>query len=347
MGATKVTLADVAEKSGFSLATVSMVLGGRADMGFSPQTVEKVRSAAAHLGYASPRRSSGFGAGQLLIIAPNICNPYYSTIVQAIQQGADAAGLGTIIQTTYRDRAGEEAILNEASRSALAGVVFTMQPQCARMVERVNLLRPVVVIGDRASSLNVDTVEMNNFEAGLMLGRHMIDLGHRRAAYISTPLNAANSARVRRLAGVRAAFAEAGGEVVVKTMDVCPREELGNISIEHNVGLTLGRECMNEDGLTALMAVNDMVAYGVLAAVAEAGKKVPDDYSVCGFDNTFPSQFPAVGLTTVEHYLVEKGRKAFEIIHDRILGATQAPCVTRVEYSHHLVVRSSTGPARK
>lgn len=346
MGAPRVTLADVAEKAGLSISTISMVLGGRSDMGFAPQTVEKVKEAAASLGYKSPRHENSFGAGQLLIITPNISNPYYATIVQAIQQGAADAGIGTLIKTTYRHKGAEEAILKNISHSSIAGIVFTMQPQCVKQVERASFLRPLVVIGDRAAALNVDTVELDNYDAGLMLGRHMTELGHRNAAYISTPLNAANSARVRRLEGIRAAFAEVGGSVLVKTMDVTPKEELNNISIEHNTGFALGKECLREKGITALMAVNDMVAYGVLAALAEAGKKVPDDYSVSGFDNTFPSPFLPVGLTTVEHYLVEKGRKAFEIVHEKMLGSIREPCVTRVEYSCHLVKRASTGVAR-
>lgn len=342
----KVTLADVAAQTGFSLATVSMILAGRTDMGFASQTVELVRSTAANMGYVSTRRDTSFGAGQILVISPNISNPYYSTIIQAIQQGASEIGLGTIVRTTYRDMEEEEAILKEIGRSSLAGAIFTMQPQCGKLVERINLLKPIVTIGDRTSNLNVDTVELNNFEAGLLLGRHMTGLGHRNAAYISTPLNEANSARIRRLEGVQAAFLEAGGTVAIKTMDVSPREELDNISIEHNVGLELGRACMKEGCFTALMAVNDMVAYGVLSALAEAGKKVPDDYSVCGFDNIFPSQFLPVGLTTVEHHLVEKGRKAVEILHNKILGTNHTPCVTRIEYGHRLILRDSTGPVK-
>lgn len=346
-GRGKVTLADVAAKSGYSLATVSMILGGRTDMAFAAQTVAQVREAAASLGYAAPRHGGArFGAGQVLVVCPNVGNPYYATMIQAIQQGAAAAGLSTLIETTYRDREAEERLLADAARSALSGIIFTMLPQCVELAERVSRLKPLVVIGDRTISLNVDTVELNNYEAGLMLGRHMTGLGHRRAAYLSTPLNAANSARVRRLEGVEAAFAEAGGTVLVKTVDVTPEAELGNISIEHAVGRELARQCLEVPGLTALMAVNDMVAYGVLDAVAEAGKRVPEDYSVCGFDNIFPSGFLGVGLTTVEHYLIEKSRNAFEILRGRMAGAGLASSVTRVEYSHHLVLRSSTGPAR-
>ena len=65
-----------------------------------------------------------------------------------------------------------------------------------------------------------------------------------------------------------------------------------------------------------------MVAYGVLDAVRAAGFRVPEDYSVCGFDKIFPSHFLPVGLTTVEHYIVDKGRNAFEMLHAKLSGET-------------------------
>ena len=111
--------------------------------------------------------------------------------------------------------------------SDLAGVVFTMMPQSTELVERVNRLVPVVVIGDRNTSLNVDTVEMNNYSAGAIIAHYMIGLGHKHIAYISTTLNEANSARVRRLEGVRDTYRDEcpEGSVIVRSREVTPKEE--------------------------------------------------------------------------------------------------------------------------
>ena len=327
-----------------------MILSGRTDVSFSADTVRKVRETAEALGYAptAKKRPSLFDRKTVLIVCPNVLNPYYSTIVQAIQQAAaDKAG-DTLVYTTYRDAENEIRILNAVAGSDLAGVVFTMMPQSTELVERVNRLVPVVVIGDRNTSLNVDTVEMNNYSAGAIIAHYMIGLGHKHIAYISTTLNEANSARVRRLEGVRDTYRDEcpEGSVIVRSREVTPKEERDNISIEHAVGFELTRKCLSERRITAFVAVNDMVAYGVLDAIRAEGRRVPEDYSVCGFDNIFPSQFLPVGLTTVEHYIADKGRNAFEILHSKMSGESSDRNITRVEFKHHLIVRDSTAAPR-
>ena len=327
-----------------------MILSGRTDVSFSSDTVRKVRETAEALGYAptAKKRPSLFDRKTVLIVCPNVLNPYYSTIVQAIQQAAADKDCDTLAYTTYRDAENEIRILNAVAGSDLAGVVFTMMPQSTELVERVNRLVPVVVIGDRNTSLNVDTVEMNNYSAGAIIAHYMIGLGHKHIAYISTTLNEANSARVRRLEGVRDTYRDEcpEGSVIVRSREVTPKEERDNISIEHAVGFELTRKCLGERRITAFVAVNDMVAYGVLDAIRAEGRRVPEDYSVCGFDNIFPSQFLPVGLTTVEHYIADKGRNAFEILHSKMSGESSDRNITRVEFKHHLIVRDSTAAPR-
>ncbi len=327
-----------------------MILSGRTDVSFSADTVRKVRETAEALGYAptAKKRPSLFDRKTVLIVCPNVLNPYYSTIVQAIQQAAADKDCDTLAYTTYRDAENEIRILNAVAGSDLAGVVFTMMPQSTELVERVNRLVPVVVIGDRNTSLNVDTVEMNNYSAGAIIAHYMIGLGHKHIAYISTTLNEANSARVRRLEGVRDTYRDEcpEGSVIVRSREVTPKEERDNISIEHAVGFELTRKCLGERRITAFVAVNDMVAFGVLDAIRAEGRRVPEDYSVCGFDNIFPSQFLPVGLTTVEHYIADKGRNAFEILHSKMSGESSDRNITRVEFKHHLIVRDSTAAPR-
>ena len=89
-----------------------------------------------------------------------------------------------------------------------------------------------------------------------------------------------------------------------------------------------------------------MVACGVLDAILESGARVPEDYSLCGFDNIFPARLARVSLTTVEHHIAEKGRHALDILHQRISNGPGCS-VTRVEILPELIVRNSTGPARK
>ena len=334
-----------------------MILSGREGVSFSLETVNRVRDAAATLGYRSPgdkRRSAlapalAFDRRAILIICPNILNLYYATMVQAIEQAARAKGYATTVVTTYRDEANERLCLDAAAHSGVAGIIFTMMPQVVSEVERLDKNIPVVVIGDRDAALGVDTVELDNYNAGTQVARHMISLGHRHVAYISTPLNAANSARVRRLDGVRDTWRRQcpQGSVLVRSCDISPEMELNTITVEHDAGFSLTQACLaGEPQLTAFIAVNDMVAYGVLDAIRSAGLRVPEDYSVCGFDNIFPSAFPGISLTTVEHYIVDKGHNALEILHDKIKGSASDHNILRVEFRHHLIERNSTAPPR-
>lgn len=348
---TKVTLADISAAAGVSRATASMILSGRNDVSFADDTVRNVREAAETLNYVPSIRkkpSSLLGSRTLLIICPNIINLYYSSIVQAIQQAAAQKQFTSVIATTYRDLESETAILNMAAGSDIAGIIFTMMPQATQLVEHINTTLPVVVIGDRNASLTVDTVELDNYSAGILIARHMIGLGHRHIAYISTTLNESNSARIRRLEGIQHTYAQEcpQGAVLVKSMDISPELELNDLAVEHRVGYELTMACLPTKKITAFVAVNDMVAYGVINAICSSGYRVPEDYSVCGFDNLFPSQFAPLGLTTVEHYIVDKGHNAFEILHNKIMGTGSDRNITRVEFKHHLIVRGSTAQAR-
>jgi len=345
--AKKVTLAHVAQAAGVSQATASMVLNGREGVSFADETIAAVFAAAESMGYRSSRRAvPGVGGPLVLVVVPNVTNPYYSTVIQAIQQAATLRGYATGIYTTYRSLESELAAVRLARSMGAAGIIFALLTHPEEVLRQAGRKVPMVVIGDRRQNLQVDTVELNNYDAGSLIARHMHQLGHRHLAYISTTLDQANPIRTQRLLGLRDTFAQLcpEGGVLVKSRDITPQTELENLQIEHLVGLELARKCLGDKKITAFVAVNDMVAYGVIDAVRGAGYSIPGDYSVCGFDNIFPSGFAGIALTTVEHYMCDKGRNALEILHNKITGAASKRNITRVEYSHKLLVRESTAP---
>jgi LacI family transcriptional regulator len=348
-----VTLSDVGARAGVSPATVSMILSGREGVSFTRETVAAVREAAESLGYrtvAGRRIASATRDGQrtILIVCPNVVNPYYSTMIQAIQQSAAMKNCDTCVHVTYRSLEGELAALKLAEDANLAGIIFTMIAYPDEVIPRVGQAMPVVVIADRRTNLAVDTVELNNYDAGSQIARHMHELGHRHIVYISTSLDAANSARTQRLKGLQETFLalDPGGSVQVKSREVYPEMERDNMEVEYTVGYELALKCFSDTRVTALVAINDMVAYGVIDAVREAGFRIPEDYSVCGFDNIFPSRFAGVSLTTVEHYMRDKGHNAFDILWAKISGSASDRNITRVEFKHQLIVRGSTAPPR-
>ena len=343
----RVTMGDICQKAQVSLSTVSMILNKKGDMSFAQETVQRVLDAARELGYKKPefaRTRPLTDSKTIVIVCPNIANAYYATIAQAIQRAAAKREYTGIILTTYRSAQREEDALEMAISLGVSGIIFTMMPQNAERIEEINRKIPIVVIGDRNTSLNVDTIELDNFKAGTLIGQHLLELGHRRMAFISTTLDAVNNIRRRRLAGLQEALEGKGATLQVLSRDITPEEELDNLNIEYATGLALTEECLKRyPKCTALVAVNDSVAYGVLDALTAHGLKVPEECSVCAFDNLPFSRLSCMDLTSVEHHIAEKGRNAFEMFFDRI-SKKSANNITRVEFSHYLRVGKTTGP---
>ncbi|HHT80887.1 MAG TPA: LacI family transcriptional regulator [Spirochaetales bacterium] len=348
MGKKKVTLKDIGDAAGISSASVSMILAKKSLSRFSPDTVDSVFALARELGYE--RRSDKYSKKMLIIICPSVINPYFATLIQGMEQEATHRGIDTMLFTTYWDTERERKVCEFARDPMIAGVVFAMIPQQPEMARKLNETLPVVAVGDKQNESGLDTVDVNNYNAGSLVGKHLLDLGHRKVAYVSTSLNSEHSARVRRYEGLKAEFKRAGGScrLSLYTADIPSSTELNTVDIEHRTGYELAQKCMRETPeVTAIVAINDMVGYGVIDAIGDAGFRIPEDYSVCGFDNIYPSSFYGVSLTTVEHSIIQVGKSAIRLISDKIAKKSSMvadpDAVTRVEYRCKLIARNSTG----
>lgn len=351
MPAKKTTIRDIASQAGVSSASVSMILNEKNLSRFSDETVQSVQTIAADLGYITkhPRRTEG----TVMIICPSVMNPYYATLIQSMEQEAIGQGCSTSIRTTYWDVEIEKKLLDYSLKSPeVTGIIFAMIPQQPELARQTAQQIPMVAVGDHYQDLGIDTVDINNFHAGEMIGRHLIELGHQNVAYISTTLNAEHSARVHRCSGIKSIYQTLcpQGRVKVCSVDISSYAELNTTGIEHDVGYQLAQQCAKASpDITAMVAINDMVAYGVIDGLHDLGLRVPEDVSVCGFDNIFPSRFSGIQLTTVEHSIQERGRSAFRLMAERLSNpATPARIgpITRMEYESHLITRKTTAAAR-
>lgn len=345
----KPTLDDIAKLANVSKSAVSMILNEKKGVSFLDETINKVNEAADYLGYTKIRKKNSIhkmlSDRTILIITPNINSPYYSSLIQSIEQKANENNLNIIVYNTYRDIEKEKSALSIVNNSNIYGVISTITPQAIDKFEEINEKIPVVIISDRNSNFALDTVEISNYGAGVLIAKHMISLGHKNIAYISTTLNKANSARVMRLKGVRDTYKDHYPDITVKvkSKDITPDEELNNINIEHITGFNLTTELLRENtNITGIIAVNDMVAYGVMEALFENNYRIPEDYSLCGFDNLFPSKFSKVSLTTIEHYIVNKGHNSVKMLIQRRNLDMSVKSSTKVLYKHKLIVRKST-----
>lgn len=348
----KTTIADIAKAASVSSTTVSMILNGRAGVSFSKETVDKVLQLSAEMGYcpSQQHRSSKTSLPTVLVACPNMSNHYYSRIVQAIEQEADANNYQIIVRMHYRDIRKEMECVELAQQIGADGIIFATMPNNVELLESIKSRTPVVIIGDRDSRVGLDTVELNDYNAGELLASHLASLGHRYIGFISTSLGEMFAMRQRRLLGLRETMKrkDSQSEVFVSACNVRPEEELGDIDIEYNIGYRLTTEALQEHPeITAFVAVNDSVAAGVMDAILGRGFRIPQDYSVCGCDNIRESRYEYVSLTTVEHQLEEKGRYAFHILLKRMNGTLTSDRITHAEYPNRLMERNSTGRVRR
>ncbi len=356
----KVTLKDVAHLSGVSVSTVSMILSQRPGVSFSEETVRRVHTSAQELGYIhkpSPALSLPQASSKniIAVFCPNLSNAYYSTIYQSIEQAAHLKRYRTIVTNTYRDPAIETQMIREVMAMGVKGIIFTMMPNAPEFLEQVAQSFPVVLIGDKTSSYNFTQIDTSNYAAGVLLAEHLYSLGHRQVAFLSTTLGSQLSLAMReqRLQAIQDTFQKlctGKYRIVKKEEKILPDLERKNINLEHGVGYRLCRQCLEDrsmDGITAFIGNNDMVAYGIMDAILKKGYSIPRDYSVCGFDNVFASSLLPISLTTVENYMEDKGKKAFEMLYEKLEDGSRSsrenPYLVRIEYKPRLVVRSSTG----
>ena len=171
MAKKKVTSSDVAKRAGVSQATVSMVLNKKYNVSFSKEVIQKVEAAAGELGYELPKRRTQRGERReklLVVISPNLTNPYYVMLLQGIESRATEQGFGIFVCNTQRDLKLEERYLKMISTLNAQGIIYMCNPgkcflgQLKEMSERIQ----VVVINNQEKHLDVDAVELHNTKLG-------------------------------------------------------------------------------------------------------------------------------------------------------------------------------------
>ncbi|MDY5846120.1 MAG: LacI family DNA-binding transcriptional regulator [Bariatricus sp.] len=360
MGKKKVTSSDIAKAAGVSQATVSMVLNKKYNVSFSKETIHKVEQAAEEMGYEIPKRKKRKESRKeklLVVFCPNLTNPYYVMLLQGIETRAKDQGFGLFICNTQRELKMEERYLKMMWELKPQGIIYTCNPSRCFMdlVEELSVHIPIVVVNNQNERLNVDAVELDNSKLGRLMARHLLELGHRKVAYIAPPLTTRQKQRSKRVEGFLKEF-EARGlkqNVIIKAADEKIDMSVPDIDSEYKIGYDLTKELLREQNdVTAIVGLNDMIAFGILDALQSEKYKVPGDVSVMGCDNTLFAKMNKVSLTTIEHFVVFKGRDACDIIMKKIqtqnsrISEFQPISTYHVEYEPKLIVRGTTSYAK-
>ncbi|MBV1855704.1 LacI family DNA-binding transcriptional regulator [Catellatospora tritici] len=324
------TLQQVATAAGVSLATASRVLHGSGGRRVAEELAERVTAAAAELRYVAhaPAQSLARSRSTVVgVLVHDIADPYFAAIAAGAMQVAREHDLMVLVANTFRDPALERDYLarlraQRARAVLLAGSAFAGEPFAEELAGFAAAGGRVAAIGARGEG--IDTVEPDHAGGGRLVAEHLTALGHREIGVVTGPAGLATVAQ--RLSG----FTEVVASPHVVGADFT-RE--GGRAAAHELLRAYPR-------ITALFALNDLMAAGVLAALREAGRSVPGEVSVVGFDDLPVATDLTPGLTTVRLDLAGIGAQAMRLMLDDEPGGRTCPAPAE------LVIRASTGPVR-
>ena len=332
-----VTMQDVAKAAGVSQSTVSMILNQKSSS-FPTTTIEKVLAAATALNYQFRRTAPPPSNSTVLVIAVQTTNPYYSAMIQGIDRAA------IITACSYHNPALESAYLQMALEHHYLGVIFLYPPDNDAAYANANTRIPIVTICDRSSHVTGDIVELNNFEAGVLAARHLLELGHKNIAVLSSTSVRSTTSRATRVAGVLSEVRKVLSEDHLLILS-------GNSGSTDMLQEKSSHKKIFQRNITGLICVNDLVAYGAMDALISRGYRIPEDFSVIGSDNLLFSSMPQVSLTTIEHhpYIVAQSALTTLLNRTHMSVTNQSASSTarfQVQCQPNLIIRHSTGPAR-
>ncbi|MBO8142302.1 MAG: LacI family DNA-binding transcriptional regulator [Firmicutes bacterium] len=338
-GVPRATIEDVAREAEVAPSTVSLAFNEPERV--RPDTRERVLAAARKLRYrpsAIARRLVTRRADMLAVVVPDTRNPFFGKVFQGIDTEARRAGLDVMLFTTENDPGLERQRLEAAVRNRADGIILVGEhrqgpdPAAELLAEMVATGVQVVLVERQVERL--PSVWGRKREGCRKAVEHLIGLGHRKIAFVGGLL--AQGGSYQRLAGYREAMEAHGLQV---------RPEWVAEGGFHPAG---GREATArllalDPGLTAFVAANDLMALGVLRALREAGRRVPEDASVVGFDDIPEAAFVVPSLTTVDMPMERLGRRAMELmvrgLEGEVLDGVDEGLPTELR------VRESTGPA--
>ena len=322
---------EVARAAEVSVATVSHVINRTRFV--SPALAERVRLAMQDLGYTpdATARSLRIRRTQTIgLLVPDNSNPFFAELSQVIEEAGFEAGYTTILGNSAEQADRERRYVEALVAKRVDGLIIAPSRDDDGTLEAILAPSkvPVVVI-DRDVHLPGADVVLYDSEAGSHAAtRYLLGLGHRRISFVAGPADVEPAAA--RLRGFLRALAEAG---------VAPGAVV-DADFHYRGGLAAAdRLLASGERPTAIFAANDLMAAGVLRALAARGLRVPDDISVVGFDDAPLAEMVSPALTTVRQPLQEMAQTAVSMLLQRIGGESGGP--RRRVLTTELVVRES------
>ena len=328
------TIQDVAASAKVSTATVSRVLSNPEVVAQSTRI--KVLKAIKQLGYtpnAAAKSLRTAATRKLLVTVPDIANPFFSLIIQGIEETAQREGYSVLLGDTHHDSLVEDKYGLMLQRREADGLIFLGHrlPNTVKSWMRGQAHLPPVVNGcEYSRSLAVPIAHIDNPAAAGEMMDHLYGLGHRLIGLVTGPL--ASPLSRDRLRGAMTRARAEGAARQVTTVN-------GDFSIQSGIA-GAARLLALPTPPTAIFCFNDEMAIGVLDYAHRTGRRVPDSLSVAGFDDIRFARYTQPALTTISQPMLDIGRETVRLVLGVLQGSVDK--AASITLPHRLELRAST-----
>ena len=327
------SIKDIARLARVSHPTVSRALQNSPLV--NPRTAERIRKIALESGYRASAVARGLVTRRtrtIGLVVTTVADPFTSEVVSGIEQTANDHGYSVFLADSNADPERERKVVQAFAERRVDGIIVTSSRVGALYLPLLSeMMVPIVLVNDQHPGAFVHSVMICNLEGSRAVARHVVELGHRRIAYLGDKLGYQSD--TERHAGYREALDAAGiphdpelvvhgdgkPEAAMRAMDTL-------LALPHPP--------------TAVCCYNDMSALGAMRSIHMHGLRVPEDISVAGFDDLFVASYTQPPLTTVRQPMRRMGKLAMENLLKLMSGEESA---VRIKVEAELIVRESTG----
>lgn len=331
------TMKEVAALAGVSTATVSRALMNPEKVSIA--TRKRVESAVLESGYAPNVLNRNLKRNEsraIVALLPNVCDPYYSQVIQGIQETAASFGYLVLIANCPKNLGCKLDEIDMSLHKQADGMLILGSEMPHLLGEESKSFPPMVMACEFDPDLELPTVHIDNLTAAFQAVNYLTQMGHIRIAQISGP--ASSTIGQFRNQGYSQALRRAGIQM--------QKDYLVEGEFSFESGRNLCQKLLSMPAPpTAIFCHNDMMAIGAMKQAKEMGFKVPQDLSIIGFDNVDFSQYCDPPLTTVSQPRYEIGKQAFMLLLETIQGQ-DVPSGSRL-LNAEIVIRESVAPPRR
>ncbi|MBU5436789.1 LacI family transcriptional regulator [Tissierella sp. MSJ-40] len=319
------TIYDIANTANVSPATVSRVLSG-ANYPISDDTKKLVLDVAEELEYrpSSSKYVTKSRLSEIGVIVPNLSNPYYSTLVLAVERFAAENKMRVLLCNSNGDENLEKYYVESLIQKKIKGIIISSVASSVDHINNIRYTGASVVSFDQIVDIDCNKVSFDYREGGYLATKHLIDLGHRRIAFISPYLT--RHSRKKIFEGYKDCLVSHNIKVEESLIFTFPElvEKSENTGLDHTDNEYYTKELLRlKDRPTAIFCINDVIALKVLKELKFHGIKVPEEVSIVGFDNIDILEVISPRLTTVDQCTYEMGRLAAEMLYLSVMDKTR------------------------